>query len=151
VTTMYFAAEQPLWSGRKICLNANPDAFISHAAMLTNVAPTYAPPGQHLLSASVLGVPDFADGELFDAARADLARMLAGDVRALDVLRGYRPLAAYRIPYAQFAQPPGFSLRLPKARTGRPDVFLAGEFLESSSIDGALASGEACAAAVLGR
>ncbi len=149
VTTLYFAGDKPLWRGRKILLNANPDPLVSHAAMLTNVAPEYAPPGQHLLSISILGVPNRTDPELIDSCRSDLARMLDGDAPALETLRSYRLLALYKIPYAQFLQPPGFAAMLPKPRTNRPNVFLAGEFLMSSSIDGALASGEACAHAVL--
>ncbi len=149
VTTLYFAGDAPLWRGRKILLNANPDPLVSHAAMLTNVAPEYAPSGQHLLSISILGVPNLDQPALFDACRSDLARMLAGSTRARETLRGYRPLALYKIPYAQFLQPPGFAAMLPKPRTNQPNVFLAGEFLMSSSIDGALASGEACAHAVL--
>lgn len=149
VTTLYFAGPEPLWQERKILLNANARPFVSHAALMTNVAPDYAPEGQHLLSASVLGVPELSDDALYEAVRTDLNRMLTGSAQARQLLRHYRPLAIYRIPYAQFAQTPGIFKKLPSQRTTQPNVYLAGEFTHFSGIEGALASGEACAEAIL--
>ncbi|MGC4047166.1 MAG: NAD(P)/FAD-dependent oxidoreductase [Armatimonas sp.] len=149
VTTLYFAGPEPLWDERKILLNANARPLVSHAAMLTNVVPDYAPESQHLLSVSVLGIPSLSDDALYEAVRADLARMLTGSPTAQSLLRGYCPLAIYRIPYAQYAQPPGIFRKLPPQHTAQPNVYLAGEFTHFSGIEGALASGEACANAIL--
>jgi phytoene dehydrogenase-like protein len=149
VTTLYFAGDEPLFLDKKLLLSAETAPLVSHAALLTNVAPEYAPPGRHLLSASVLGIPTQTDDELFRAVKDDLARLLTGEPAALKRLGGYAPLALYRIPYAQFAQPPGVVAGLPDHRTDRPGTFLCGEYTRFSGIDGALASGESCAAAVL--
>ncbi len=147
--TLYFAGEEPAYRGKKLLLNAEPDAFVCHAAQVSNVALGYAPPGEHLLSATVLGVPPLDDDELFARALADLRRMFAGDAAAQRALAGYRPLRLYRIPYGQFAQPPGFHASLPDNRTGRPGLFFAAEFTEASSINAAMISGEKCAEAIL--
>lgn len=148
-TTLYFAGDQPCYTGRKILLNAAPDAFVNNAQLLTNVAPSYAPPGQHLLSATVLGNPHLSDTELYRRALADLQRMFAGDITAQAALASYQPLRLYRIPYAQFAQPPGIHPHLPDNRSGQTGLYLASECTEASSLNAAMVSGEKCAACIL--
>ncbi|MES2464213.1 MAG: NAD(P)/FAD-dependent oxidoreductase [Armatimonadota bacterium] len=147
---LYFAGMKPMFPGRKIVLHANQNTFVNNVAPLTNVAPTLAPEGQHLLSASVLGVPPGEEAALYSRAFADIKRMFAGDRAALAALAAYRPLAAYRIPYGQFAQPPGVYQTLPKNQTDLPGLYLAGEFTAASSLNAAMRSGEKCAAAIIG-
>jgi phytoene dehydrogenase-like protein len=144
-TTLYFAGRTPVYAGKKIVLNADGRALVNNAQQLTNVAPEYAPEGQQLLSVSVLGVPDLSDAELAAAAMRDLRAMFAGDEGALRALAGYYLLAVYRIPYAQFAQPPGIHPRLPDNRSGRAGLYLASEATEASSLNAAMISGEKCA------
>ncbi|WP_309711205.1 FAD-dependent oxidoreductase, partial [Armatimonas sp.] len=148
-TTLYFAGKVPLWPGKKFLLNANCDAFLNQAALLTNIAPEYAPPGEHLLSASVIGVPALDDAALFTAALTDLRRMFTGDTAAQSALATYRPLRAYRIPYAQFAQPKNFWQTLPGNKANLPNTYFAGEFTAASSINGAMRSGEKAAEEIL--
>jgi phytoene dehydrogenase-like protein len=143
--TFYFAGDAPLWQGRKILLHANREPFLNNAAMVTNVAPEQSPPGKHLLTASALGVPNGEDAALYEQATADMRRMLAGDRAALTALDTYRPLALYRIPYAQFPQPPRIYASLPSNRTGLSGLVFAGEFTEASSINAAMQSGEKAA------
>jgi protoporphyrinogen oxidase len=149
VTAIYYSGERPVYRGRKIALNAGPDALVNNAQQLTNIVPEYAPPGSHLLSATVLGDPPRDDAALYRAALADLHRMFAGDLSAQAALAQYQPLAIYRIPYAQFRQPPGIHPTLPDNRSGRPGLLFAAEFTEASSINAAMISGEKCAAAIL--
>jgi phytoene dehydrogenase-like protein len=148
-TCCYFAGNAPVCDGRKIVLHANQNPFVRSAAQLTNIIPEYAPPGRHLLSTTVLGVPDASDGDLFSRAMADLRRMWAGDRRALAALSGYRPLALYRIPYGQFPQPPGIYPTLPDNDSGVPGLFFAAEFTAASSQNAAMRSGEKAAARIL--
>ena len=62
----------------------------------------------------------------------------------------FRPIGLRRIPYGQFAQPPGIHEGLPGNRTGTPGLYLAGEYTEDSSINGSMLSGEKAALEVLG-
>jgi hypothetical protein len=124
--------------------------LVNHALQLTNVVPGYAPAGRHLLSATLLGGPPGDDATLYDAAMDDLQRMFAGDETALARLADYAPLAIYRIPYAQFPQPPGLHPTLPGNATSLPGVLFAGEFTEASSQNAAMISGEKAAALLLG-
>jgi phytoene dehydrogenase-like protein len=148
---LYFSGERPVWAGKKIALHANRGAFVRSAAMVTNVAPEQAPPGRHLLSATILGVPDLSDDEFFARGMADLRRMFAGDKDALSALSGYKPLKLYRIPYGQFAQPPGVYETLPGNDSGVPGLYFAAEFTAASSFNAAMRSGEKCAALLLSR
>lgn len=144
VTCLYFATDRSLYSGPRLLLNANEDPFVTHAVQLTNIAPAYAPAGQHLLAVTVLDPADLDDAALATRCRAEMAPWFPG--RDLNQLRH---LATYRIPFAQFKQPPGIFATLPDNTTPRPGLFLAGEYTESSSIHGAMHSGEKAARAVL--
>ncbi len=146
---LYFAGSAPVYAGKKLVLHANQNPFVNNAVQVTNVAPEQAPPGRHLLSATVLGVPNGTDDELFARGIADLRRMFAGDSAALSALAAYRPLHLYRIPYGQFAQPPGIHDTLPGNDTGEPGLFFAAEFTAASSFNAAMHSGEKAAARIL--
>ncbi len=144
VTCVYFASSQSFYSGARIVLNAAADGYINNVTQLTNVAPGYAPDGQHLLACVVLGAVPTDDATVYAACRADLARIFPA---ASD--SDLQPLAIYRIPMAQFDQPAGIFARMPTNSTEIPGLFLAGEYTESSSIHGAMHSGEKAAKAVL--
>jgi phytoene dehydrogenase-like protein len=130
-----------LESGRKIFLNAEDGAFVNNGVEISNVSEKYAPTGRHLLSAVALSSLDLPDAELYRRGVEDLSRWYPG----VD----FRPLGLYRIPYGQFAQPPGVHGRLPENRTGTQGLFLAGEYTEDASINGSMLSGETAAGAVL--
>jgi phytoene dehydrogenase-like protein len=147
---LYWQGPAPVYRGKKLVLNANRRPFVNNAEMLTNVAREYAPPGRHLLSATALGAPAADDAALYARAMADLQRMFRGDDAAQARLAQYEPLALYRIPYAQFPQPPGLHPTLPDNESGLPGVVFAGEFTEASSQNAAMISGEKAAALLLG-
>ncbi len=144
VTCVYFGTTESLYSGPRLLLNANPDAFVNHAIQISNVSPNYAPKGQHLLSATVLGLPEMSDQDLVARCRSDISSWFPG--KNLDPLRH---LATYRLRFAQFRQPPGIFGRLPANLTPMAGLVLAGEYTESSSIQGAMESGEKAAQAAL--
>src|SRR5579885_3375971 len=142
--TLYFAGDERLYKQRKIVLNANPEGLINEAVLMTNVAPTYAPPHKHLLSVTVLDDGERDDERLARRCIQELGRWFLD----ADMSR-WKFLAAYRIPFSQFAQPPGIYNRLPDNRTEVEGLFLAGEYTKSSSIQGAMHSGEHAAQAIL--
>ncbi len=145
-TVVYFASDRPLVGHKKLLLNPAPDAVINNAVQLTNVAPEYAPAGRHLFSCTILGNPEPDDDALIARCRAELVTWFGQEAAAgrLDAL------GVVRIPYAQFAQPPAIHERLPRNRTAIPGLYLAGEYTEDSSINGAMRSGEGAAGSVLG-
>jgi phytoene dehydrogenase-like protein len=147
--TLYYTGTTRLYKGKKLLLNAYPDALVNNAILLTNIVTEYAPEGKHLLSATLLGEFEQDDETLFKMATQDLRRMFAGDTNTLLALNTYTPLRAYRIPYAQFEQPPGIHPDLPDNATNLERLYLAGEFTEASSINAAMISGEKAARLIL--
>jgi phytoene dehydrogenase-like protein len=138
---LYYETDE-LGSGKKILLNAEDGAFVNNAVEMSNISEKYAPPDRHLLYAVALTGMDLPDGELYRRGIEDLSRWYPD--------ADFRPLALRRIPYGQFAQPPGIHNRLPENTTKTPGLVLAGEYTEDSSINGSMLSGEKAAGAVIG-
>jgi len=141
---LYFGGEERLYPQRKILLNTDPDAYVNHAVLVSNIAPTYAPPRRHLLSATVLGNPAEDEEEIAERSRAEMAHWFPEHD-----LKHWQLLAVYRLPFAQFAQPAGIFDDLPGNRTDLEGLYLAGEYTKSSSIQGAMHSGEYAAKEIL--
>lgn len=101
--TAGFATGQSLTSQKKILLNPAPAAFINNAVQISNIAPEYAPAGQHLLACTVLGQPTLDDEAIVARCRSELAgwfgaeRITPSRLRALelnpDAVRTIRPAA----------------------------------------------------------
>ncbi|MFC6836218.1 NAD(P)/FAD-dependent oxidoreductase [Halomarina ordinaria] len=143
--TQYFSLPEhvDLATDKRIVLNAADDRP-NQVAPLTDVAPEYAPDGEQLLSATFLGDPDESDDELAAAVHDALASWYpARRFADLDLLR------TERVPFSQFAQPPGFRRDLPAVDAPAGPVYLAGDYTEWSSINGALDSGKQAADAIL--
>lgn len=134
---------QALDTGSRILLNADDDEPNTIAPM-SAAAPAYAPEGSQLLSATFLGTTDRDDAALGETVREALAAWYPENRFAeLDVV------AVDRVPFAQFAQPPGFRADLPSPDAPDGPVVLAGDYTHWSSIQGALESGRQAAEAVL--
>ncbi len=129
-------------SGKKVLLNAEEDAFVNNAVEISGISERYAPPGRNLLYAVALSGLNLPDDELYRRGIEDLSEWYPD--------ADFRPLTLRRIPYGQFAQPPGIHETLPQNRTATPNLFLAGEYTEDSSINGSMLSGEKAARGVLG-
>ena len=141
---VYFGGRERLYKQRKILLNTAPDAYVNNAVLLSNIAPTYAPPRRHLLSATILNPGSDNDEQIARRAMAEIARWFPGRD-----LSSWQMLGLYRVPFAQLMQPPGFFDRLTANASGTPGLYLAGEYTTSSSIQGAMHSGEHAARALL--
>ncbi len=149
-TTLYYRAQTALLPGRALWLNARRDATVSHAITLTEVVAAYAPPGQHLIAATVLGEAATHDDALLDAAvRKDLSRMAPGtNAAAHDALA---TIAIWRVPLSQYAQPvlANNAGAAASARTPVQGLWRASETAHSSSLDGAARGGQLAARELL--
>lgn len=138
----YFRANRALYQGGWLCLPArrveNP---VLHAALVSNVAPTLAPGGAHLWSATVLpDHPRATDAEFVAAQVASWFGAPASDLR---------PLEFVRVPYAVPRQSPGFADRAAPWGVVPPGIVVAGDALCGASIQAVMASGEAAAKKVI--
>jgi hypothetical protein len=137
---VYYIADD-LGSGKKIILNAGDAGFVNNAVQINNISPLCALSEQRLLSVVALNGFDLPDEEIYRRGVEEVTRWYPE--------ANLEPLAIYRVPYAQFAQPPDIHQKLPKNRTQTPRLFLAGEYTEDSSINGSMFSGEKVAEEVI--
>ncbi len=143
-TYLYYASDTRLDAEARLLLNAG-TGLVNNALWLSNLSKSFAPPGLHLLSVTVLGGEGLDDGTLDERVRHELSAWYGEPVGDLELLR------VIRIPFAQFAQPAGYAMSLPGNETPLPNVYLASEVTSMSSIQGAMESGETAAALILGR
>ena len=142
--TQQFALPERLETGGRILLNAA-DTRPNQIVPVSEAAPEYAPGDTQLVSATFLGIPREDDQALASEVRATLSAWYPDRS-----FKNLRLLRTDRIPFAQFAQPPGRVTELPDVDAPADPVYLAGEYTEWSSIQGAMASGRQ-AGQVLGR
>lgn len=116
-----------------------PPGPVWNTAIVSNAAPSYAPARRHLVQATTL--LDRPDG---DAPESDVRRHV-GEVWRTDA-DGWQLVARHRIPDALPEVLPPLQARLP-VRTPQGS-YLAGDHRDTSSIQGALVSGQRAAAAV---
>ncbi len=117
---------------------------LSHALVVSNVAPRYAPVDRHLVAGVVVPVPDGVVGVETEAeVRLHLAQLFQTDTTRWDVVTRSVHTAAWPV-----ARPP---LTLGRAHDLGDGLFVAGDHRETPSIPGAMRSGRRAAAAVLAR
>ena len=99
---LYFAGDVQLYPQRKILLNTDANALVNNAVLISNIAATYAPPRKHLLSATIVGNPEENEESLAQRCLKEIGTWFPEHD-----LSHWKFLKAYRIPFSQYAQPPG--------------------------------------------
>ena len=153
VACLYFAADRAPFEGPLLLLNGNGTSTstnggpINNVCVPSNVSPAYAPPGRHLVSASILAArPSGLDRatwhqQLDVDGRAQLRRWFGAQVD------GWTTLPTYEIAHAQPAQPSLDPVERPvKLADG---LYVCGDHRDQASIQGALVSGRRAAEAIL--
>ena len=140
LTTFWHTAPRAPTTTKLLHLDGARRGPLVNSAVLTNVAPGYAPPGRVLIASSTVS----ADG----SAAAELAvRRQAGLVYGIDT-SDWELVSCQVIAEALPHQPPPLVLRQPARLAG--GVFIAGDHRDTASIQGALVSGRRAADAVTG-
>ena len=143
--TQYYALPggTDLETGKRLLLNTGeegPNQVVPHS----EVAPEYAPEDATLVSATYLGEREESAEELAETSRRTLESWFPE--RRFD---RFEVRSTERVDFAQFAQPPGIHDELPDVRDPEGPVYLAGDYTQWSSIQGAMGSGYEAARAVL--
>jgi phytoene dehydrogenase-like protein len=112
---------------------------VVNASVVSHAAPSYAPPGRHLVQASTLLADDHAPTE--QQVRGHLTRLLRTSAARWDVV------TVHHVPHALPALPPPLDARRPVALGD--GLHVAGDHRDTASIQGALVSGRRAATAVL--
>jgi phytoene dehydrogenase-like protein len=144
VTTLHYAATTSPVGEPILVLNGEGTGPVNDLCVPSDVAPSYAPPGAALISATVLGVPPLDDAELDRAVRDQLRGWFGAQVD------DWRLLRALRIPFALPAQPPSVLTTAERPVRVREGLFVCGDHRDTASLQGAMVSGRRAAAAVRG-
>lgn len=144
VTTLHYAAGRSPVGEPVLVLNGEGRGPVNDLCVPSDVAPSYAPPGAALVSATVLGVPPLSDDELDAAVSEQLCGWFGAQVDSWSLLR------VHRIPFALPAQPPAALTPAERPVRAREGLFVCGDHRDTASIQGAMASGRRAAAAVRG-
>jgi phytoene dehydrogenase-like protein len=138
-----FAATRSPLSSPTVVVSAEEGGPIDNVTVPSDVAGGYAPPGAAVVYVSIRQDWSGNDGDLHDAVRRQAAGWFGQSAHA------WRHLKTVRIDHALPDESPA-------ARRGRvavpefaPGLFICGDHCTTASINGALASGRACAEAVL--
>ena len=140
LVTWWFACDTPPTSLDLLVLDPARSGPVVNTAVMSNVAPSYVPPGRHLVQATTLAGrgPDGIPGEA--AVRAHLARMYRQPTRAWDLV------VRHHVAHALPEQRPGVPLRQRVDLGG--GMYVAGDHRDTASLQGALVSGRRAAHAV---
>jgi phytoene dehydrogenase-like protein len=144
LSTWWFATEVPPTTMKMAFVNPMGLATgpISHALVVSNIAPRYAPTGQHLVSACSVPAPGSSVGSETEAeVRAQLAQIFRTDTGPWRMVTRNTHSAAWPV-----ARPPLILGREVDLGDGR---FVAGDHRETPRNPGAMRSGRRAAHAVL--
>lgn len=142
VTCLYFAARRAPVEAPMLVLNGDGRGPINNLCVPTVVAPTYGPPEECLISATVLGLEDDASNLL-----AEVRRQLSDWFGA--AVRDWQHLRTYRIPYALPTQSPPALAEPERSVRQEPRLYVCGDHRDNASIQGAMVSGRRAAEAIL--
>ena len=133
VCAVYFSAPEPPIDDKLVVLDGTGRGPVLNVAVMSNVAPSYAPPGSHLIVAALPG----HDGPSIDTdARTQLRGWWGAQVDS------WEHVGTYRIAHGQPRQRPPFN---PKRRVLLDDGrFVCGDHRDTASIQGAMYSGRRC-------
>jgi phytoene dehydrogenase-like protein len=143
VTCFYYAAEEPPVKEPLLFLNGDGAGPVNNFAVISQVAPSYAPAGKHLVSTTVLGMHKLTDVQLSGFIIAQMKNWFGKVASSWQFLRGY---------YLTHAQPQQFpgALEPPQRPVQvRPGIYICGDHRDNASIQGAMVSGRRAAEAVL--
>lgn len=141
-TCLYFAAPEPPVKGPWLVLNGEGEGPVNHLAVMSEVAPSYAPEGQALVSVSVLG-----EVRAPEPLEARVREQLTGWFG--DAVAGWRHLRTYEIEHALPAMTTRALVEPHRPVRLSPGLYVCGDHRDSASIEGALVSGRRAAEALL--
>lgn len=142
-TCLYFSTNQPPIEEPFLVLNGDGKGPINNVAFPSMVSKAYAPPGQHLASVVVLGLPPGDAAGIESPVRAQLGEWFGPMVRRWRHLKTY--LIRHALPH-QFPPTPDPTAPQPAVGLG---IFVCGEYGSLPGIQWAMLSGHRTAETVL--
>ena len=138
-----FAATRSPLSSPTVVVSAEAGGPIDNVTVPSDVTSGYAPPGAAVVYVSIRQDWQGEDGDLHDAVRRQAAGWFGQSAHA------WRHLKTVRVDHALPDESPAARRSRAAASQVAPGLFVCGDHCTTASINGALASGRACAEAVL--
>lgn len=143
VSCFYYAADEAPIQEPILFLNGDGAGPVNNFCVISQVAPSYAPAGKHLISTTVLGTQQLTDVQLGGFIIAQMKNWFGKVASTWQFLRSYRIVHAQPQQFPGALEPPQRPVRV------RPGVYVCGDHRDNASIHGALVSGRRAAEAVL--
>jgi phytoene dehydrogenase-like protein len=140
---LYFNTAKPPMAEPILVLDGENTGPVTNLAVVSNVAPSYAPPSRSLIQATVVGNPEISDQDLEAQSRAQLTRWFGPEVVDWRLLRMYRIVRALPDQKPPTPDPLTQPVRL------SPWLFVCGEYQSLSSLHWAMVSGRRAGEAVV--
>lgn len=141
VSSIQLGADEAPIPHRLVVLDGERRGPATNLAVMSNVAPSYAPPGQAQISVEIPGPLVDTDAELLVAVRRQLRGWFGSAVDRWEHLR------TLRIPHGHPDQRDGFPVKR-RVRLGAAR-YVCGDHRDTASIQGALYSGRRTASAII--
>lgn len=144
VTCLHFVApESPVGEGILVLNGEGPSAGpVNHLAVMTDVAPSYAPDARALVTVTVLGSPEGPEQDLERATLRQLEGWYGSQVSTWERIGTYRISHGQPLQTPDRMDPPRRPVRLAEG------LFVCGDHRDNASLNGALQSGGRTARAV---
>ncbi|WP_375385694.1 NAD(P)/FAD-dependent oxidoreductase [uncultured Microbacterium sp.] len=143
--TWWFGADAPPTASALLAVDGRRRGPVVNTVVISNAAPSYAPRGRHLVAATCL-LPKGARADAGGPAREGEVRRQLAEVWDADSA-GWELLRRDDIPDALPTQPAPLRTTSPAHLGG--GLYVAGDYRDTASIQGALVSGERAARAML--
>ena len=140
---LYYAAKAAPMEQPYLILNGDRTGWINSLTVPSQVTPSYAPPGQALISVVVIGHLTSDDDTVEAAVRGQLTAWFGAQVK------DWRHLKTYRIAHALPAQPPPMPDPTVSVTPVKPGIYVCGEYGSVPGIQWAMLSGRHAAEAVI--
>jgi phytoene dehydrogenase-like protein len=143
-THVHFTAKTPPFQKAVIALNTNPQRIVNSLAVMNNVAPAYAPEGQHLLSLSIVGAQQWDSQNIMASAIRNEFRPWFGDrvdewqlldTRVVKYALPRQETVSHTLPHEAFILQEG--------------IYQCGDYLLNGSINGAMRAGRLAVETIL--
>ena len=137
--TYYFSAPRSVIDKKVIALNYKSPRLVNNLCVISDIAPGYAPDGEHLVSVSLTELPENTEEDISHAIKNELSDSFGNTVQSWKLLRSYH--ITHALPQVSEMKD-----RIPISETKiREGLYLAGDQMLNASINASLKSGQLAA------
>lgn len=142
-TQLYFSSVRAPLNKPIIALNTQPNQLVNNFTVISQVAPSYAPAGKQLLSASIIGQTSLDHITLANQVKMELGKWFGSEVDA------WKLIEVFNIQYALPVQQKVSHSRSTADFRLSDQLFICGDHMLNSSINGAMKAGRLAAEAII--